>query len=151
MADVTRVHGDPLGVVAVDASKGDTDADGVLDATLTVANVGRQCAWMAIVVANASGDAQDLQAEVDTGDSVEAILKAVQASIVSSDQYGGEILAYQVEDDTSGQISVMVAGSNWTASTMQTAVRALGATVGNNTIDVSGSTVTDTGMKLATS
>ena len=151
MADVTRVHGDPLGVVAVDASKGDTDADGVLDATLTVANVGRSCAWMAIVVANGSGDAQDLQAEVDTGDSVEAILKAIQSSIISTTQYGGEILAYQVEDDTSGQISVMVAGSNWTASTMQTAVRALGATVGNNTIDVSGSTVTDTGMKLATS
>ena len=151
MADVTRVHGDPLGVVAVDASKGDTDADGVLDATLTVANVGRQCAWMAIIVKNGSAEAVDLQAEVDTGDSVEAILKAIQASEVSSTQYGGEILAYQVEDDTTGQISVMVAGSNWTASTMQTAIQALGTTVGNNSVDVSGSTVTDTGMKLATS
>ena len=106
---------------------------------------------MALIIKNGSGTAQDLQAEVDTGDSVEAVLKAIQASEVSSTQYGGEILAYQVEDDTSGQISVMVAGSNWTASTMQTAVRALGTTVGNNSIDVSGTTVTDTGMKLATS
>jgi len=151
MADVTRVHGDPLGVVNVDLSQGDTNADGTLDATLTVANVGRSCVWMAIVVSNVSGTAQDLQSEVDTGDSVEAILKAIQSSIVSSTQYGGEILAYQVEDDTSGQISVMVAGSNWSASTMQTAIRALGTTVGNNSVDVSGSTVTDTGMKLATS
>ena len=151
MADVTRVHGDPLGVVAVDLSQGDTDADGVLDATLTVANVGRSCVWMALIIKNGSGTAQDLQAEVDTGDSVEAVLKAIQASEVSSTQYGGEILAYQVEDDTSGQISVMVAGSNWTASTMQTAVRALGTTVGNNSVDVSGTTVTDTAMKLATS
>jgi hypothetical protein len=151
MADVTRVHGDPLGVVAVDASKGDTDADGVLDATLTVANVGRSCAWLAIIVKNGSSEAVDLQAEVDTGDSVEAILKAVQASVVSSVQYGGEILAYQVQDDAYGQVSVMVAGSNWTSATLQTAIRALGATVGNNSVDVSGSTVTDTGMKLATS
>lgn len=151
MADVTRVHGDPLGVVNVDLSQGDTNADGTLDATLTVANVGRSCVWMAIVVSNVSGTAQDLQSEVDTGDSVEAILKAIQSSIVSNTQYGGEILAYQVEDDTSGQISVMVAGSNWSASTMQTAIRALGTTVGNNSVDVSGSTVTDTGMKLATS
>ena len=151
MADVTRVNGDPLGVVAVYDSRGDTDGNGVLDATLTVANVGRQCAWLAIIVKNGSAEAVDLQAEVDTGDSVEAILKAIQSSIISTTQYGGEILAYQVEDDTTGQISVMVAGSNWTNSTMQTAIRALGTTVGNNTVDVSGSTVTDTGMKLATS
>ena len=151
MADVTRVHGDPLGVVNVDLSQGDTDADGVLDATLTVANVGRTCVWMALIVANGSGTAQDLQAEVDTGDSVEKIIQTIQSATVSSTNYGGEVLAYQVEDDSTGQISVMVAGSNWTASAMQTAVRALGTSVGNNTIDVSGSTVTDVGLKLATS
>jgi len=45
----------------------------------------------------------------------------------------------------------MVAGSNWTGATLQTAIRALGATVGGNSKDVTGTLVTDTGMKLALS
>lgn len=150
MADLTRVHGDINAVRNVDTG-GDTDNDGVLDSDLLVVNVGRSASFLAIIVANGSGTAQDLQAEVDTGDSVEKIIQTIQSATVSSTNYGGEVLAYQVEDDSTGQISVMVAGSNWTASAMQTAVRALGTSVGNNTIDVSGSTVTDVGLKLATS
>ena len=59
----------------------------------------------------------------------------------------------QIENDTSGQISIMLEGNGggWTAATMQTAIRALGATVGANNVDVTGTTVTDTGLKLATS
>ena len=59
----------------------------------------------------------------------------------------------QIENDTSGQISVMLEanGGGWTAATLQTAIRALGASVGANTVDVTGTTVTDTGLKLATS
>ena len=77
-----------------------------------------------------------------TGEAVEAILRKV-----------GDLATvemYQVEGDTTGQISVGVypAGA-WTASSLQTAVRAMGTTVGNNTVDVSGSDVTDGGFKLA--
>ena len=152
MADVTRVHGDAHGVVHQDRG---LHGSGALSGDELVVNVGRSAKFFAIVVYNASGSGGagniDLQNELDAGESVEAILRAVQASIISTTQYGGEILAYQVEDDTTGQISVMVAGSNWTNATLQTAIRALGATVGGNSVDVTGTLVTDTGMKLALS
>jgi hypothetical protein len=59
----------------------------------------------------------------------------------------------QVENTTSGQISIMLEGTGggWTAATLQTAIRALGATVGANTVDVTGTTVTNVGFKLALS
>ena len=152
MADVTRVHGDAHGVVHQDRG---LHGSGALSGDELVVNVGRSAKFFAIVVYTASGSGGagniDLQNELDSGESVEAILKAVASSVVSDVQYGGEILAYQVQDDTGGQISVMVAGSNWTNTAMQTAIRALGATVGGNTVDVTGSLVTDTGMKLALS
>jgi hypothetical protein len=56
---------------------------------------------------------------------------------------------YQVEGDTTGQISVAVKGKDaWTTSTLQTAIRALGAAVGGNSVDVSGSTVTSSGLEF---
>ena len=56
----------------------------------------------------------------------------------------------QIEDDTTGQISMLIEGEGaWEASTLQTAIRNLGAAVGSNSVDVSGSTVTDSGLKLA--
>ena len=152
MADVTRVHGDAHGVVHQDRG---LHGSGALSGDELVVNVGRSAKFFAIVVYNASGAGGagniDLQNELDSGESVEAILKAVASSVVSDVQYGGEILAYQVQDDANGQVSVMVAGSNWTNTAMQTAIRALGATVGGNSVDVTGTLVTDTGMKLALS
>ena len=55
---------------------------------------------------------------------------------------------YQVEGDTSGQISVAVypAGA-YTASTLQTAIRTLSA-AGSNSLDCSSSDVTDPGFEL---
>ena len=38
---------------------------------------------------------------------------------------------------------------DWKLATMQTAIRALGATVGTNSIDLSGTTVTQPGLDLA--
>ena len=36
----------------------------------------------------------------------------------------------------------------WTTSTLQTALRALGTSVGGNTVDVSGTTVTSSGLEF---
>ena len=152
MADVTRVHGDAFGVVNVDRGNA---GDGAISADELVVNVGRSCKFFGITVYNASGSGGagniDLRNELDPNEAVSKILQTIQAADVSSTNYGGEVLAYQVEGDANGQISVMVAGSNWTASAMQTAIRALGTTVGANSVDVSGTAVTDTGFKLATS
>ena len=55
---------------------------------------------------------------------------------------------YQVEGDTTGQISVALypAGA-YTASTLQTAIRTL-SDIGANNLDCSGSDVTNPGFEL---
>jgi hypothetical protein len=45
----------------------------------------------------------------------------------------------------------MIERSSWTAATLQATIRALGTSVGTNGKDVSLSTVTDVGYKLALS
>ena len=134
MAEVTRVNGDVLSGVNQNTAAGEL-----------VSFSGSQPAAFAIVVANGSGTAADIRTEGQTGESIEAILFEILTKAT--------ITYMQIENDTSGQISVMLEanGGGWTASTLQTAIRALGATVGANNVDVTGTTVTDTGLKLATS
>lgn len=105
---------------------------------------GSKIAFFAIVVKNGSGTAIDLRTELDTGETVEALYQAIALK--------GTPVLIQVEDDTSGQVSVGVEqnGAGWSAADLQVAIRALGASVGANTKDVSGSTVTGLGFKLAT-
>lgn len=134
MAEVTRVNGDVLSGVNQNTAAGEL-----------VSFSGSQPAAFAIVVANGSGTAADIRTEGQTGEAIEAILFEILTKAT--------ITYMQIENDTSGQISVMLEanGGGWTASTLQTAIRALGATVGANSVDVTGTTVTDTGLKLATS
>lgn len=134
MAEVTRVNGDVLSGVNQNTAVG-----------ALVSFAGSQPVAFGIVVANGSGEAVDIRTEGQVGESIEAILFAILTKAT--------ITYLQVENDTTGQISVMLEanGGGWTAATLQTAIRALGATVGANSVDVSGTTVTDTGLKLATS
>jgi hypothetical protein len=134
MAEVTRVNGDVLSGVNQNTAVGEL-----------VSFSGSQPEAYAIVVADGTSTAQDIRAEGQTGESIEAILFEVLTKAT--------ITYMQIENDTSGQISIMLegGGSGWTATTMQTAIRALGATVGSNDIDVTGTTVTNIGLKLATS
>ena len=134
MAEVTRVNGDVLSGVNQNTAAGEL-----------VSFSGSQPAAFAIVVANGSGTAADIRTEGQTGEAIEAILFEILTKAT--------ITYMQIENDTSGQISVMLEanGGGWAASTLQTAIRALGATVGANSVDVTGTTVTDTGLKLATS
>ena len=134
MAEVTRVNGDVLSGVNQNTAVG-----------ALVSFNGSQPKAFAIIVKNGSGTAQDIRAEGQVGESIEKILFAI---LVKS-----SITYYQVENTTAGQISIMLEanGGGWTAADMQTAIRALGATVGANSIDVTGTTVTDLGLKLALS
>ena len=134
MAEVTRVNGDVLSGVNQNTAVG-----------ALVSFNGSQPKAFAIVVANGSGTAADIRTEGQAGEAIERILFTI---------LGKATITYmQIENDTSGQISVMLEanGGGWTAATLQTAIRALGATVGANNVDVTGTTVTDTGLKLATS
>lgn len=132
MASITRTNGNVFSGVNVNTDLGSLVAIG-----------GVQPACYAILLKDVSGNATNVDADGDAGESLEIVLRTVLEK--------GIISYYQIEASTPWQVSVMVERSAWTAAALQTAVRALGTTVGTNTLDVSGSTVTDVGFKLATS
>jgi len=132
MADITRVHGNgkahgsPVGAISADE--------------LVILN-DMNMDYFKIIVQDVSGDVADIRNELDVGESVAEILK-----FIGTKAY---VEMYQVEGDTTGQISVAVKGKDaWTTTTLQAAIRALGAAVGSNSVDVSGSTVTSSGMEF---
>ena len=60
----------------------------------------------------------------------------------------GTIIYQRIEDAATGRFDICLERSGWTASTLQTAIRDLGTTVGVNNKDVSQSTVSETELKL---
>jgi hypothetical protein len=138
MAEVTRVNGSAFGVVHNDRS---ATGSGAISADETVILNGPQMDFFKIIVKDVSGNVEDLRNELDAGEGVEAIFEKITNG-------GANIEMYQVEGDTSGQISVAVypAGA-YTTSTLQTAVRTLSA-AGSNNLDCSSSDVTDPGFEL---
>ena len=137
MAEITRVNGSAFGVVHSDRS---ATGSGAIAADETVILNGPQMDFFKIIVKDVSGNVEDLRDELDAGEGVEAVLRHIALK--------ANIEMYQVEGDTSGQISVAVypAGA-YTASTLQTAVRTLSA-AGSNNLDCSSSDVTDPGFEL---
>jgi hypothetical protein len=143
MATFTRTNGDAQPVFALDIQNGaQTGNIGAVSALVQPA--GPKLDFFAIVVENSSNQARDLRTELDTGEAVEAIIRAIQQT--------STVAFYQVEGAASGQISVGVypAGA-FTAGTLTTLVTGLGTTVGSNSVDVSGSQATNVGFKLALS
>ena len=132
MANVTRVNGN---------AKAHGSAAGAISADELVILNGPELDFFKIIVQDVSGDVADIRNELDAAESVVAIMQAIETK--------GNVEMYQVEGDTTGQISVAVypAGA-WTTGTLQTAIRALGAAVGGNSVDVSGSTVTSSGLEF---
>jgi len=132
MADITRVNGN---------AKAHGSAAGAISADELVILNGPDMDFFKIIVQDVSGDVADIRNELDAAESVVAIMQAIETK--------GNVEMYQVEGDTTGQISVAVypAGA-WTTATLQTAIRALGAAVGGNSVDVSGSTVTTSGLEF---
>ena len=137
MAEFTRTHGNAQQVFHIDTNNG--ALSGALAESAPVNLQGPKLDFFKILIDD--GSAVDLQAEVGTGLAVEAILKDIQQT--------STVAVYQVEDDTSGQISVGIYPTGaYTASTLQTQIRLLTA-AGSNSVDCSSSTVTDSGFKLA--
>lgn len=133
MASVTRTNGNVFSGVNINTDLGSLVSIGSAQPTC-----------YAILLKNLSGNTLDVDAEGNAGESLEIVLNTVLSK--------GTISYYQIETSTPWQISVMVERSGWTSATeLQTAIRALGTAVGANSVDVSGSTVTDVGFKLALS
>ena len=60
----------------------------------------------------------------------------------------GTIIYQRIDNAATGRIDVTMERSGWTAGTLETAIRAMGTTVGVNNKDVSESHVVETGLKL---
>ena len=137
MAEFTRTHGNAQQVFHIDTNNG--ALSGALTESAPVNLQGPKLDFFKLLIND--GSAVDLQAEVGTGLAVEAILRDIQQT--------STVAVYQVEDDTSGQISVATYPTGaYTAATLQTQIRLLTA-AGTNSVDCSSSTVTDSGFKLA--
>lgn len=133
MASITRTNGNVFSGVNVNTDLGSL-----------VSFAGPQPNCYGILLKDLSGNATNVDAEGDAAESLEIVLRTITAK--------GTIAYFQIETGTPWQISVMVERSGWTSATdLQTAIRALGTTVGLNNVDVSGTTVTDVGFKLALS
>jgi hypothetical protein len=98
-----------------------------------------------MVVKNGSAQAVDMSGEGGVNEAWTAIYNAISTKATP--------VLFQYESGSSGAASwgIEIDGAGWTAGDLQTAIRALGTTVGANNVDVSGTTVTNVGFKLAAS
>ena len=137
MAEITRTHGGAFGVVANDRG---ASGSGAIAADEAVILNGPQLDFFKIIVKDVSGNVEDIRNELDAGEGVEAILRHIALK--------ANIEMYQVEGDTTGQISVALYPKDaYTATTLQTAIRTLTA-AGSNNLDASTSDVTNPGFEL---
>ena len=139
MAFFTREHGNAQQVFHIDTQNG--SLSGALATSGAVNVTGPKLDFFKLLVINGSSAAQDLQAQVGTGLAVEAIIQNIQTN--------SGVYIYQVEDDTTGQISIATYPTGaYTTATLQASVRTLTA-AGSGDIDCSGSDVTSGNFKLA--
>lgn len=131
MAQIARPNGDVLSGVNQNTNVGNF-----------VSFNGVRLSAFKIIIADSGSNPQDVRDEGQSGEVIESIVKLIMTNATPS--------YMQIEDNTSGQVSILLEGEGgWDASSLQTAIRNLGTSVGSNSIDVSGSTVSDNGLKLA--
>lgn len=92
---------------------------------------GASLAFYLVTVKDVSAVVVDLRAESEVNEAIELVVRAIPTTI-----------AYDIANASSGVIHAICDGhAAFSAAALQTALRALGTTVGTNNIDVSGTTV----------
>lgn len=130
MAVVNRLNGDANAVVVVDTGTHGTGIGQIIST-----GIGKKPVAYKIIVG------QDLRNEMTAGSAVEVVLRQVALNTT--------ILMYQVQNDTSGQISVLVENGSWSDTDLQSNIRAL-ANIGTNLVPTGSTTVSSVnGFKLA--
>lgn len=138
MPSITRSNGDSYSVVYKDAAAQGADP---ITAAETVIFEGPALDFFRILPVDGGSAAEDMTGELGVGEVIGEIMQTIQTK--------GTVAMYQVEAGTPWEISVAVYPTGaWTAAALQTAVRALGTTVGVNNTDISLSTVTAPGFLL---
>lgn len=92
---------------------------------------GASLAFYLVTVKDASATAVDLRTESEVNEAIELVVRAIPSTI-----------AYDIANASTGVIHVITDGhAASSASALQTALRALGTSIGTNGVDVSGTTV----------
>ena len=104
--------------------------------------IGKTPLAVAGYVAASGGSAVDLRGEVGVNYAVPAILNTLESNVT--------VLAYQIENGSGGNISLLLEGaSHFSATDIQGIIRSAGTTVGNNSVDVTGTMIAARGFKLS--
>ena len=102
--------------------------------------IGADISFFHITLKDNSASAVDVRTELGYDETVHNVIRAVLDR--------GTMEHQRIENASTGRIDIAMERAGWTASTLQTAVRELGATVGVNDKDLRGSVVTETELKL---
>jgi hypothetical protein len=153
MAYFPPANGDAQPVFALDINNGAQTGD--ISAAALVQMAGPKLDYFKVIVQNGSNQAVDLTNQLGNVTSG-VFTPGVVVQLNQAIQQTATIAMYQVEADTSGQISYGIYPSGaWTAATLDAALKALGnvqITASNGTVtgvNVSGTDVTTAGFKLA--
>jgi hypothetical protein len=153
MAFFPPANGDAQPVFALDINNGSQNGD--ISSAALVQMAGPKLDYFKVIVQNGSQQAVDITNQL--GNVTNGVFTpGVVVQINQAIQQTATIAMYQVEADTSGQISYGIYPSGaWTAATLQTSLQALGnvqITASDGTVtgvNVSGTLVTNPGFKLA--
>tara|TARA_S200000501_G_scaffold340125_1_gene348418 strand:- start:2063 stop:2437 length:375 start_codon:yes stop_codon:yes gene_type:complete len=102
--------------------------------------IGADINFYHVTLKDNSASAVDVRTELGFDEAVHNVIRAVLDR--------GTIVHQRIDNANSGRIDIAMERAGWTAATLQTAIRDLGATVGVNDKDLRGTVVTETELKL---
>jgi len=102
--------------------------------------IGADISFFHITLKDNGASAVDVRTELGYNETVHNVIRAVLDR--------GTMVHQRIENASTGRIDIAMERAGWTASTLQTAIRDLGSTVGVNNKDLRGSVVTETELKL---
>jgi len=102
--------------------------------------IGADISFFHVTLKDNSASVVDVRTELGYDETVHNVIRAVLDR--------GTMVHQRIENASTGRIDIAMERAGWTASTLQTAIRDLGSTVGVNNKDLRGSVVTETELKL---
>ena len=102
--------------------------------------IGAEAQFFHITLVSDDSSAVDVRTELGYDETVHNLTRTILQR--------GTIIFQRIENAATGRIDITMERSGWTADTLETAIRAMGTTVGVNNKDVSKSHVVETGLKL---
>jgi hypothetical protein len=102
--------------------------------------IGADISFFHITLKDNGASAVDVRTELGYDEAVHNVIRAVLDR--------GTMVHQRIENAATGRIDIAMERAGWTASTLQTAIRDLGATVGVNNKDLRGTVVSETELKL---